>query len=457
MRLYKNLIIPVIIAILLAAGVWVFFLNQKPKPVEPETKLIKVFTSKEALVKSIDINFEGKRIYIIKDSNDFFKLKLPVVVATSDLLSSITYEALNIFAKQIVTESAIDLKDFGFKKQLSLKISLKNGEVKVFEFGDIAKDLSGLYFREANSRKIYLMDTSKANTIFSDPASLENLNVFSSDEDSMVKIKVLKDGKLSFDIDVRNKADWKLIAPFSAPISADLIDSTYKLLASVRVEKYLKGDLKPLSEYGLEKPKYNLILQNKTEKIEILLGNFDPNKLFYGKLKNSNNIFLIDPTMINYVDWKPTGIIQKLVNLQDISDLKKMNVSFDGHVDNIDITYIKKTEKNTEKYVLNGQDVTLIQNDSAILLFKQYYESIISVVWYEAALTEKPVLGKVDFKVTYYLKDNTNYSIEFSEKNKDFYYVFKNGKFSGLSVEKSVMEPIRNTRVELIKEAERLR
>ena len=457
MRLYRNLIIPIIAVAILAGVVWFFTSNIKPPdPVETD-KLIQVYSVKDDQVKKVMINFENYKVVLGKDKNDFFVLDYPDIEVASDVLSSISYETLNIFAKKLVTNNPISLKDFGFENPYTLVIKLKDNKTRTFLFGKIALDQSGIYFREKGKKTIYLMDIAKANVIFNDPATLINLTLFKSDEDSMVYIKNVKNGKTVYEIDARIKSDWKLLSPFKAQVRTLLITDMYKLLASITADSYLKGDLQPLSVYGLKYPKYILTLKSKTDSVVIYLGLQNENGLLYGKLPNSKRVFLISPDKLSFIDMSAEDIMMQLVNLQDISQLTKLVVKLDGHTDNVDVTYILKDKIDIEKYVMNGQDVTNLQDDSAKQLFKAYYEAILSISWYETDVKSKPKFGKVDFSIEYTLKNNSKYTIQLCEKNKRYYYVFKNGEYAGLTVDKKQLDQVRLARADLVAEAKRMK
>ncbi|MEI6602463.1 MAG: DUF4340 domain-containing protein [Clostridia bacterium] len=453
MKLYRNLIIPVVILAILAGVVWYVTSNMKPAVTTPEDLLKNVFVTREKNVKKVTIKFENYKLVFTKDPDDFFVMSYPKINVSSQMLSSITYESINLTALKEVTKNAINLNDYGFNNPYTVTINLKDNTTRVFYFGRIAVDLSGMYFREKGSKTVYLMDLTKANTIFTKPEALKTLVLFKSDEDSMIRIKTEKNGKLVYDIDARSKAGWNLLAPFQAPVSTLLTADIYKLLSNISVDRYLKGKLKPLRAYGLEHPKFVLTLVSKTSRATIKLGLLDENGLFYGKLAGTPNVFLIDPAKLSFVDIPLSDVMLKLVNLQDIAQVKKMEIRFDGHVDQADITYIALKNGTSETYLFNGQDVSVLQDDYARPLFKGYYEALLSIEWYKTDLNVKPRMGQVDLTIQYVLKDKSSYTLAYSKKNDDYYYVFKNGKYAGLVVEKEQLAPVKVARDALVKEA----
>jgi len=453
MKLYKNLILPVVILAILAGVVWYVVSNMKPAVTTPEERLVTVFATREKNVKKVMIEFDKNKLVFAKDSDDFFVMTYPHINVSSQMLSSITYESINLTALKEVTKEAINLNDYGFNNPFTLTITLKDSSVREFYFGRIAPDNSGMYFREKNSKIVYLMDLTKANTIFSEPKALTTMVLFKSDAESMIRIKTEKNGKLIYDIDASSQAGWNLIAPFHAPVSTLLTDEVYKLLENISVDRYLEGKLKPLSAYGLKNPKFVLTLVSKTSKATIELGLIDVNGLFYGKLAGTNNIFLINPKKVDFVDMPLNQVMLKLVNLQDIAQVEKMEIQFDGQIDKAEITYVSLKDTTRETYLFNGQDVSTLQDENAQHLFKAYYEALLAIEWYKTDINVKPKMGQQDLMIRYELKDQSSYTIAYAKKDENYFYAFKNGIYTGLIVEKEQMERVKVARDALVAEA----
>jgi len=460
MRIFRNLIIPIIILLILGVFVFLLLTYSKPKevvtPVE-QPKAIYVLSAKEENIKSASILSDNYDLEFKQNDIGLLQLVKPNFEISYDMLSSIVYEFSNITATKIVMDNAISLNQFGLENHPKiLKIIMKDNTTKEFLFGKPALDRSGIYFIDANNKKtVYLMDPSKYAIIFSEPVALNNLTLFTSTQDSLSGIKLEKYGKLEFEIKISSKSDWRMSAPYKAAIRNILVDDLYKLFETVNAESYVDGKLKPLSEYGLATPKYTLTLINKTNKKVIEIGAKNPNGLYYGKMNDSKEVFLIKPENISLIEMPTTDLIMKFINLQDITNVKKLKLEIDGKTDTIDIQNTDINGSSDEKYLFDGVDVTGLRDESATPLLKNLYESIISVSWYELDLVSKPKLGKVDLTMSFELNDGTSYKIQLSKKNEVYYYAYIDGEYAGYVVNKDQLEPIRLARAALIKEAKR--
>ena len=150
-------------------------------------------------------------------------------------------------------------------------------------------------------------------------------------------------------------------------------------------------------------------------------------------------------------------IALKNILIQDISKTKSIKITSKNHTDIVGVTYIQKSakEKDIEKYIFNGSDVTNLKDENANPLFKSLYESIISIEWYETDFKGNPLYKKPDLEIEYNLVNKTTIKIEYVKKNRDYYYAFRDGKYMHLVVDAKMLDSVYFCRKELIKEANR--
>ena len=134
MKVFKKLILPLVILLLLVAGLIVYtIISSKPETDVSETSSgsVKLIDGKKAVKLTVDSTTDNRKIVInklVKDSSDYYEIegiKLSEGQTISQKRTSGYFEALSTFSSNSLIASGADLAEYGLDKP-SYSITVEN-------------------------------------------------------------------------------------------------------------------------------------------------------------------------------------------------------------------------------------------------------------------------------------------------------------------------------------------
>jgi hypothetical protein len=117
-----------------------------------------------------------------------------------------------------------------------------------------------------------------------------------------------------------------------------------------------------------------------------------------------------------------------------LDNVSKLEIKFDNKVVACDINYSEETDEG--EFIVNGKKVTA-EDENGFEIFRLFYEAVAGVSISNVEIDAVPK-GDAEITFTYTLKtDPYTMKVEFIPKDQNYYYVMKNGKYSGMVVAKS--------------------
>lgn len=230
-------------------------------------------------------------------------------------------------------------------------------------------------------------------------------------------------------------SDWKVTSPIECIGDNDGISGINYNFTSINKYQLIDSDPVSLEKYELAKPLYTIEYTTKKGIKKIYLGKKikDYNKLY--AMLNDKKVYMIDLYDDDFFDNPLKEVVEPFAYIVSIWDVKRLEVKFDNVAVACDI---KASEGGSEKdtFMVNGKDANKKdENDRS--LFRNFYSSVIGITKSDVELGAVPK-GTPEIVFTYTLKAAPyKMVIEFIPKDEKYYYVMKNGKYSGLTVAKS--------------------
>jgi hypothetical protein len=250
-------------------------------------------------------------------------------------------------------------------------------------------------------------------------------------------VTMKKGNKVLFTIkkEKSDNSDWKVTAPIESVGSNDcisVINYNFK-----DADKYQLIDSAPVSleKYGLAKPSYTIEYTTKKGIKKIYLGIKikDYNQIY--AMLNDKKVYIIDLCDDDFFDNPLKEVVDPFAYIVGIWEVKRLEVKFDNIVAVCDIKAYKGDSKK-DTFIVNGKKANRVDKDGSSL-FRNFYASVIGVTISDVELGAVPK-GKPEIVFTYSLKAAPyKMVVEFIPKDEKYYYVMKNGKYSGLVVAKS--------------------
>ncbi|MCL5264219.1 MAG: DUF4340 domain-containing protein [Chloroflexi bacterium] len=157
---YKTTLI--LLAILVAVGLGVYWQDIRPGPKKEEAKPTQVFNFKSNDVNALDVTYQGKTTELHKESESQWKLKKP---EESDAdywnVEGMVARLGTLNANRVLTETTGNLADYGLNQPIAeATIGLADGKQSKFIVGDKSPDGSAYYVKRDDSDTIFLVSTS---------------------------------------------------------------------------------------------------------------------------------------------------------------------------------------------------------------------------------------------------------------------------------------------------------
>ena len=470
MRRYRSALILLLVLALMAGGYYFYTAvwptmgggsgdgKEDDKPAAAATENIKLVDRKSDELKTLDIEYLSEKFaaekYTVMEKSEGSDKEREVTRwrltnrkdfrPDSSKLATAASNFCTITSSKIVEENAGDLSQYGFGGPNAARISgaFSDGAVVTLEIGDKNPTNDGYYVRKENERTIYLGSSYSSEKILLKKAELADLKLFALEENDVSRIEMTRGGAPLFAAWHKGEYDWELEYPVIAPMNAMPEGLIFESVKDLYASSYEEVGAKDLSKYGLDNPKYSLKfdLKDKGGSIKLLFGNEKSTRsTIYAMLGGTEDVFVISLDGFGYLDKPIKEFVDSFAYIVNINDVSHIKAEFDGNTVLCDI-WSEAGQNDDDKFIVNGTDVTSLENEKSKSLFRAFYQGMIGVLIYDID-TEAEPQGTPEITFLYELeKEPFTMLVEFVPKDERLYYVFRNKEYAGLLVEKRVFD-----------------
>lgn len=438
MRLYRNAIILLVVFGLLLGTYFVVIKKLGSQ---------EYGSGRDELDKIVDVdlnditeltveNQEGK--YVFTKDGEEWKLSLPHTFRfDNNAINSLAINVSSLTATKVIEENATNLAQYGLEAPEVITIKLKDGSVKVVEVGDETPTRTGYYAKEQGSSRVCLIDSYTGEKLKISENEIRVKTLFDVAPENITAFAMDRRGEKLFTSKKVDDTTWTMDYPINAKIELTEVMPMVQAVAETSVIDYVEDNATDLSQYGLDNPAYAFEFETSDGKQKLLLGKEKvKDSEIYAKLDGSNEIFTIDFSTFTFVDKPLEEIMEVFVFIPNIADVKRIVLEMDGHKDTYDIDVDpESTDKDNDKFYVNNKLATM-KNDNGDQYFRNHYQALIGISVGKVEPVANPE-GTPEITITYTLKKQPDtMKVEFIPKDNRYYYVVKNGAYSGILVEK---------------------
>ena len=463
MKLYRNAVILLVVLALLV-GAYMIFKDRKLTD-EPaiDSEAIKLFDLDSDKIKKLTLkNSDGEFVFVKEIvKQDGGELKKWMVSSPAgfnmneDSVRSVAINISYLSAEKVIEEEAADLSMYGLDKPVILTAELDDGTVKVLEIGSDTPTKSGYYVKLGGSNKVYTIGSYTGQKLKLGKNDLRSKTLFSFNMEDVIELSMDRKGAQVFQAKKTAEYEWNMLYPIEASADMGALGKMLESLAQVNVMSFVEENPSDLGKYGLDKPSYAIELATSTVRNKLIFGaEKEKGREVYAMLAGSNEVFTISLTPFSFLDKPLKEIMEVFAYIVNISDVNKITVEMDGKTVNCELQ-TDKEDKEKDKFFVDGKDVSGLKNEKDNQLFRNYYQALIGVTLSDVEVGANPT-GTAEITFTYYLKKAPGVvKVEFIPKDERSYYVVKNGKYSGIVVEKKKFDAPEGVResYRLLKEA----
>jgi hypothetical protein len=445
MKLYKNAIIVIAVLGVLVAAYLLF--KDKIGGSNDDysnrdiTRIIDISTSDmvEMTMQTSDGTFVFKQETVKEDDREVKKWLLVSPEGLKYDESKVNSVAINfssIIADKVIEEEAKDLRVYGLDNPAVVSARLADGTEKAIEIGDLTPTKGGYYVKEKGVNKVYTMGSYSGEKLKVSKNDLRDKTLFTFAAEDIIKLTMERNGKTVFEAQKEGEYDWTLITPIKGTANASAISPMQEAVAALSVSEFVEENPADFGIYGLANPAYVLEAETAEKDVGIMLGSeMEDGSKFYAKTTESDEVFTVSSEPFNFLDKPIEEIVEVFAYIVNIKDINKIVVEMDGRVDTINI---QTDEEDSDKDVFhfNGMDVSALKDEKDSQLIRKYYQALIGVTLAKVDASAEPE-GEAEITFTYYLKKVPGtMKVEFVPKDERMYYVFRNGEYTGILVEK---------------------
>jgi len=454
MKLFRNAIILVVVLAILT-GAYIFLKNRNvdKNSTDDSSDIIKIFDLELSKIKEMTVETPEGVFEFEKKDEEWTVVSPAGLKADKSSISSIASNIYSLTADKLVEENPADLSIYGLDKPVVVTVKTEDGESKALEIGDQTPTKSGYYVREKGGDKVYIIGSYTGGRLKITKNSIRDKQLFTVEQDDITELTMERNQEKVFTARKTGDADWLVTYPIDATAQYSAMVPMLEAITQASVDEFIEENVEDLGKYGLNNPRYTLEFESSGKKTKLLLGSEkEKGYKVYAMLDGGNEVFTITLSSFSFLDKPFKEIVESFAHIVSIWEVSKIEVEMDGQ--NV-VSEINATQEGEDdKFTVNGKDASM-EDDSGNQPFRKYYQALIGITLYDIELGVEPA-GEPDVTITYHQKvDPSLVKLEFVPKNDRFYYVIKNGKYTGMVVDKVKFDDIRNAYKTLIEVMEK--
>ena len=389
-------------------------------------------TSKEGdnISFSSTIDESGTQIWTLDNDDGLIDISQVAVIQYVSILSSYTSTAI-ISDPAALSEYGLETPDY------TVTITKTDGTVDNIYVGGISYDGKNCYCMVEGDPALYLVAIIKRENCAYTVENFRSTEILNLSYDHIDSIEFIRNSdELDITIDCQTdengNPDFSVISPFERETNG-FFDSTLKFFAKLNVSGF--ADITPmeLAQYRLDEPEYTFIytLNNGTAYTIELSSNMGG--FYYGSCNSYDGYFKIDT---NYLEG---GLDLPLLNMIDndivsfeANEISSIEGSYDGDSFVFDINCVENMTEAEATATLNLRNA-YVQTTSGRTYAAFLFENLVTIEIGGTDLNADPEYDPV-MTFTYFTKDYSTTTVDFTVRDTNSYYVFIDGEYSGFYV-----------------------
>lgn len=435
MKIYRNIIIGVlVIAVLAGALILVNRIpNNEPENPEqtenqPKTEYIDIYRINKDDIKEITVKTQKSQYKVTKSGNNFLLSDSNNIKIDSPKLNSFISSCSYVYAEKIVEEKTDDYSKYGLDTPIStVVISMSDGSNKTLYVGGATIDSKSNYFRVDGDDKIYLKGAYSISTLapeYNSFISLDILTVDTSQYQNLDQINLKKQGNTAIEIkkvyengtEDNSAVSWKMFKPAYADANGIVLsDEVLKPLGTFSATGVIEARTNNLAKFGLDNPYAELTIKVSGVTQKFIFGDETEGYRFF-MVDNFKTVYIVPTSSTSFLDVAYIDLMSRLVHLENIKYMSRVEVNGQN--------YNFLLEIDGEERHVNGVEFTKDE-------FSKIYQQIIGISFDSVDINAKKTKpADVTFKYT--RTNGSTSTVEFVEINDRNYLALVDGKGSSI-------------------------
>lgn len=259
---FRTTLLLLIVALGIGAYIW-FFEKKTMSTDEREEKGKLVFLVKADDVDKIEIKQGASDIVCAKDKAGDWQIEKPLKYrADKSVLRSIAGKFETLDSARVIPRAEIDekkLDEFGLKKPRLTVLFNASGKDMGLNVGNDTAMGNNLYASVSGREDVLVVDKSVFQTLNKEVKDLRDRELVNFEIGALPKIQVVQGGQ-GMDL-VQESGVWRIASPVRGLADPDKVSGMLRKVKRLRVRDFTSDSPKNLAEYGLDKPRCEIVLE----------------------------------------------------------------------------------------------------------------------------------------------------------------------------------------------------
>lgn len=360
--------------------------------------------------------------------------------------------------ENIGKKSLSEAEEFGINDDNPhLLYTLNNGEkIKILLGKPVSSSGKGQYYAyNASTQEVSVVST-PAKRMLSKAGDLMNSQIISLTFNEIKDLK-LKREMDSFEIHAINNEvianedlvegenpafAWTISEPIEWSANSNNLMNFIQEIGNITAVEFIPHH-DNISQFGLDKPSFEIELDSlSTGQSKIIFGRNLSNELMYAMLEGSEFVFTVNRSSVSKLGMPAISFLDSFAALANIQDVKNLNLILDGEKVHSEIFHPSQEEKKADEslknsYLLDGKNADL-ENEKGKNAFSQFYQAVIGVTLEGFELEAEPNIKDMIYEIEIEKRNGEDDIVaSFVPRNETTLYLFREGKYTGLYVNKS--------------------
>ena len=328
---------------------------------------------------------------------------------------------------------------YGFDHPITLKITTTendNDHPYVLYVGDATPTYDAYYAMLDGSDDVYTIDYNSGTVFCSAKNMLKNRYVFFTTVSQVSYYKIEREGAVTMEMERDSDYLWTVRQPAdfqpNEETLTDLLDSATRVQVTSFVEETSEG----LDKYGLDHPHTKIWLRgvNREEKIstEVWFGDNMNETEMYAYLPDTKQVCTVALADVTFLNLTETDLLAPFcLHDIDFSGFRSIEADMGDVYDLHETLTFDSTE---QTYRIGDTEINKAEREK-VTAFTNFVRSLINLHYTDLALDEKPdPEAEPAMRITYSYADGRRVELTFIEKEKNLYYLMRDGKYAGVTV-----------------------
>ena len=332
-----------LLAILIALGAYLYFVESKRDPMDTGETREKVFTVEAEAIEEVSVKAEsGERTTLRKSGSDWQVVEPSAAPADATEISGITSNLARLEQERLVEENPGDLAEFGLAEpriEVGFKAGANEGRLLI---GSKTPTGADLYAKTAASPRVFLVASYLESTFNRKPFDLRDKRALAFDRDAADALEILTEGRtLSF---AKKDGTWQIVQPEAPRSDSAAIEGLLSRISSLQMQAIPDAP----GNTGLDKPAATVRIGTGSAQSTLLIGGAAGEGAVYARDASRPAVFTVDASLLEELKKDAGEYRQK-----DIFDARAFN------------TTAIEVEKGAEKLVFEKKDDKWYQSSPA--------------------------------------------------------------------------------------------